>query len=236
MAIASPPARKTRRRPSWHWRPGDLDESGYGAFLRANVDAAEETLTARSALPTPAARRTRWRSTVHSNPARGRRAARTCGRTRRSRDRAEAETPRPRTKENAEAASQADRDHEQELPGQKSAARGNLFGPSCGARGVDAQLHEMNLVYGEQEVRNPEHPRRGTPVAGRDVICGWSGRGQARGADDLGRDSRAAPRFLQQGLRQKCYRCADADPRQVRGFAHPRRATLEPARRLRPVS
>ena len=57
------------------------------------------------------------------------------------------------------------------------------------ARGVNSELHIVDLVAGKDQVRDPEYPRGRTKLSCHHVISSRSGRRQADNPDNFGEHS-----------------------------------------------
>ena len=80
---------------------------------------------------------------------------------------------------------------------------GKLGAEALDFGGVNAELDVVDLISGEEDVAQPEHPGGRGKFSGDDVVGGGRGRGQADGADHLGEHACAAAQLFEESLRNE---------------------------------
>jgi hypothetical protein len=101
------------------------------------------------------------------------------------------------------AAHQQSADHHH-FGDQKTIAMREFLRPSAEASSMNANLHIVNLVHGEEKVSNPQDKSGAIQLSGHNVIGRRCSHGESQRADELGEHPRGAAQFAQKILGEKC--------------------------------
>src|ERR1035438_5393289 len=124
---------------------------------------------------------------------------------------------------------------QRDLCQKKYSAPGELLAEIGGVGGMDAQLHEMNLVARENPVGHPQHPGARIQMFRDNVIGCWRGACEADCPHHLRGHAQLATKFHKEGLNNEG-QCSDAAKFAAsRDYAHSRATRSGNQPKLRPV-